>query len=251
MKNLNLTCFIYPLISVAILSVTPLSVIAAQINYQFTAAILNVAVDNGSGIYSGTAVDDLFTGSFRYSSDPNDSFLVENFPTQVSSDWLFKGGSFGGMISNGTTSTNTTGVRVGTDSNFAVEVGAESVLFNDALVALGKSPIANIAGTLFDVWDTNSENFDNNGDPLGGVSFGVSLISFNTALYTGSDFEPIPLSLLGYDIPLFFLGELDANGVEIFSAYGILNTTVVPIPAAVWLFGSGILGLVGKKRLSR
>jgi hypothetical protein len=39
-------------------------------------------------------------------------------------------------------------------------------------------------------------------------------------------------------------------GVVAFSMAGALNTTeaVVPVPAAVWLFGSGLLGLAGVAR---
>ena len=39
-----------------------------------------------------------------------------------------------------------------------------------------------------------------------------------------------------------------ASEVVALSMVGALNTTVVPVPAAVWLFGSGLLGLVGIAR---
>ena len=41
--------------------------------------------------------------------------------------------------------------------------------------------------------------------------------------------------------------ESDAN-TQINAGYG---TTVIPVPAAVWLFGSGLLGLVGVARRKR
>ena len=45
---------------------------------------------------------------------------------------------------------------------------------------------------------------------------------------------------LGYDF------DLDGNATAISTS--VLNTSVVPVPAAAWLFGSGLLGLVGIAR---
>lgn len=58
---------------------------------------------------------------------------------------------------------------------------------------------------------------------------------------TGLDPSPFPRSVTYY-----FYGETVNNtGIE---DIGSLTTTVVPVPAAVWLFGSGLLGLVGVAR---
>jgi hypothetical protein len=43
----------------------------------------------------------------------------------------------------------------------------------------------------------------------------------------------------------------DARGVVALSMVGALNTTPIPIPAAVWMFGSGLIGLVGIARRRR
>ena len=43
----------------------------------------------------------------------------------------------------------------------------------------------------------------------------------------------------------FYLGDGDKIGVSKVELYGV---SAVPIPAAVWLFGSGLLGLVGVAR---
>ena len=45
---------------------------------------------------------------------------------------------------------------------------------------------------------------------------------------------------LGYDF------DLDGNATAI--STDIINASVVPVPAAVWLFGSGLIGLVGVAR---
>ena len=47
------------------------------------------------------------------------------------------------------------------------------------------------------------------------------------------------------------LEDMDLAGVDAGMALVDANSTVVPIPAAVWLFGSGLLGLVGFSRLKR
>jgi hypothetical protein len=41
---------------------------------------------------------------------------------------------------------------------------------------------------------------------------------------------------------------LDSIGLTSINSYYLIETTAVPIPAAVWLFGSGILGLIGIAR---
>ena len=35
------------------------------------------------------------------------------------------------------------------------------------------------------------------------------------------------------------------------SMVGAVNTTVIPVPAAVWLFGSGLMGLIALARRKR
>jgi hypothetical protein len=76
----------------------------------------------------------------------------------------------------------------------------------------------------------------------------VGLVTLDTSLYTGYDFEPFPRDLQDYDLAIFFVEERLDNEI-VFEAYGFLNAgTVVPIPAAIWLFGSGLLGLIGIAR---
>jgi len=42
--------------------------------------------------------------------------------------------------------------------------------------------------------------------------------------------------------------QMTAEKVVALSMVGAINYTVVPVPAAVWLFGSGLIGLVGVAR---
>jgi hypothetical protein len=63
-------------------------------------------------------------------------------------------------------------------------------------------------------------------------------------VYGGSDISSANIDYLhtaelGYTLP---------TGVSFTSASGLFLTSTVPIPAAIWLFGSGMLGLIGVAR---
>ena len=45
-----------------------------------------------------------------------------------------------------------------------------------------------------------------------------------------------------------FAGVDAATGLNDGLGFELINTTVVPVPAAVWLFGSGLIGLIGLAR---
>ncbi len=62
-----------------------------------------------------------------------------------------------------------------------------------------------------------------------------------------TSFGPIPTSeSVDSDIGITIHFSLSAGDVAAFTS--IFNVTPVPVPAAVWLFGSGLLGLVGVAR---
>jgi hypothetical protein len=82
----------------------------------------------------------------------------------------------------------------------------------------------------------------------GRIEIGVSYIlvpgAFSGTAMSNYPFNPSDL-LLG----LFFIVEEDNRGTEIYNALGKLQP--VPVPAAFWLFGSGLLGLVSISRRRR
>ena len=116
-------------------------------------------------------------------------------------------------------------------------------------------------------------NFDTNegtievigGIAILGIADGTTLLSgtFSDWTYLGSgNFfgsgidtkDPLLLGALGvalntqFDFFGFSLGFAAENGVLTAISTDIKNTEVVPVPAAVWLFGSGLIGLVGVAR---
>jgi hypothetical protein len=105
---------------------------------------------------------------------------------------------------------------------------------------------------------------------VGGLDFGADPAGFSnnfehTKLIIGSDAHVFLQDLFdngnrsaGNDEALYVdtlifsdsLGQLNLNGLNIYYNNLVGNTSqiinqVVPIPAAAWLFGSGLLGLVG------
>ena len=78
-------------------------------------------------------------------------------------------------------------------------------------------------------------------------------------LFYGYPLEgPAPLAAtsaslgLGYDINGNYIGGTPFDGIRglinIGSGNSLVVTSVVPVPAAVWLFGSGLFGLIGIAR---
>jgi len=75
-------------------------------------------------------------------------------------------------------------------------------------------------------------------------------ISTSTPFGSASDntsFGPLPLSeAVDTSIGITIRFSLSAGDIAAFTS--VFNVTPVPVPAAIWLFGSGLLGLVGVAR---
>ncbi len=95
-------------------------------------------------------------------------------------------------------------------------------------------------------WFAVAFNSGFTGNPIGGQIpqyFDIQLDDPNTVLQSGV----LPLS---YDISSFGNDRSNINFPDDLNRldFTVLSITAVPIPAAVWLFGSGLLGLVGLAR---
>jgi len=95
-------------------------------------------------------------------------------------------------------------------------------------------------GTLLGTLDLFTNNVANNcsGDPLGGP--GDPLGQFCNWDIASLGFSDIAKSI-------DFSGTVNQVAFDNIT-FGSVNPAVVPVPAAVWLFGSGLLGLVGISR---
>lgn len=118
--------------------------------------------------------------------------------------------------------------------------------------------------------DTVFGNWDNDGDTglfggVQGLDTGVGLFLRESPECTGApcalemtatprDTPPLEIPLLASEEEHFLSVDYagQANALESTSEYDLTITfgmaTVVPIPAALWLFGSGLLGLIGVAR---
>ena len=72
----------------------------------------------------------------------------------------------------------------------------------------------------------------------------------------GAAFEqalPSPM-LVGLDTGLYLVniwGDLEAGLTDLTHNYGVRLTSVIPVPAAVWLFGTAMVGLFGLRRKNK
>ena len=79
---------------------------------------------------------------------------------------------------------------------------------------------------------------------FGGIANGLTLVG--SLSFTGAALGTSLLTMADNEYPAG--SWYDASGNLISMDYGCCGLVVVPVPAAVWLFGSGLLGLVGLSR---
>jgi len=87
---------------------------------------------------------------------------------------------------------------------------------------------------------------------INGIAFGnfngiadtVTLVG--TLSFTGLSVGVSPITMATNDLPAGDWYDVDSNLMDV--VYGDAEINVVPVPAAVWLFGTGLLGLIGVAR---
>lgn len=140
--------------------------------------------------------------------------------------------------------------------NVTIDLGFGQAITNGtgadiALFFLSEQSTNEVNVTIGGVSNTNPLSFGNVYDAGGNLQVAVgltpspvyfSVIEINLDDYglAAGDAMSVPLSVN--------LIQNDSNIAVSLSMVGSLNSTVVPVPAAVWLFGSGLIGLVGVVR---
>jgi hypothetical protein len=198
-----------------------------------------IVTNEPGGRYSGSSLGQLFTLNITYGleSEATTNLL---FP----GDYDFAIPPFGGSITNGTTITTGSPSPAG-----IVQVSVVDGLILDAdNAALVNSIFGTVLtpGTAVDVSDIDTQ-FEIEGG--GQIVFGLAFPSFDNMAYTGVDFANFGPESGNTDGAFFFIAEENANGDVLFEGYG--RATVVPLPAGVWLLGTGVIALAARARSRR
>lgn len=227
--------------------------VASAASTSFSGTLIDVSEPGGSAttpVFTGAAVDDRFFGNFVYGNIAGlaDSITME--PNEV--DWEFIGAPWSAFLNNGSVGVSGSEVYVNIQDDKALD--AEEAAFVSDLLGF------NVAeGTLADVWsvgalstgafeqDLDLTDNDDTEELFNGSLFELAYLSLDTDTIANLSYNPNPPALSEVDIAIFSIQEADAAGDVIFDAIGIVDTTVIPVPAAIWLFGSA-LGLLGWTR---
>jgi len=208
----------------------------APLTFSWSGDILEVFEDTGTTRFSGTQVSDAFSGSFVYDTLPG---------TQLSGcdstvcEWLWDDPQNVGAISGGPGPVDGVFLIVENDQDLS-ENPEDLEIINSIL-----DPDID-ENTPFDLWELSSDLFSE-GDLL---FFSVVYITTDTsAIADASIFDAMPpfdaMTPSAGRAAAFVIQEDTADGS--FFAVGLLDAveiTAIPVPAAVWLFGSA-LGLLG------
>jgi hypothetical protein len=190
----------------------------------------------GSGIvgdgYMGVIDFTLSGGSLTVSSFSQDSYLATAGGTfYLRSTNL---GTMGGSIDgSGNVSFDSTG-RVGVAASFASTLGEQPWNIDNAT-----GQTAPVTG-LYVPWTTGSSSNGKKGLSAGFTMTGTPLSDAGAGVWTGTLVSAGNIGSLW--------GSFDNTQYSELFNVKIVSTSAVPVPAAVWLFGSGLVGLVGIAR---
>ncbi len=207
------------------------------------------SVTGGDGFYDGTnlvsganLMDLAFTPNGITDKDPTSAgaTFISTLPSQST-----PGADYNGVtIDLGFSSSRTIN---GTGSDLAlfflfdqINFNVINVTINDVTNTLTSSSFAavmDLAGT-----QQVGYNIPWNGETVNDVLLTVAELDLTDfGLVSGATINSLAITMTQDDV-------VDTIQVATLSLVGSLNTTAVPVPAAVWLFGSGLLGLVGVAR---
>ena len=200
-----------------VMAVIPFGVHAAIIN--FSGQLDYIQYDNGSAVFSGVPISSEFEGAF------DDEIYSGIIWTMIDSLPLLA--PFGCNIA-------ADGLDIVNDKVLV----QEDVQFLNPIYGSEKFSEGDIIDLI---------NFENDSSTLsnGRIEVGVSYI-FDYSTFSDDDLSNYPFNPESLEFALFFIYEEDSSGKGIYYAGGQLDP--VPVPSAVWLLGSGLIGFVGVRR---
>lgn len=211
---------------------------ATHLNVTYSGDINFVLADDGTGMFSGIGTGDIVTNIFNYGVNDSDAVITADSPGITGeTDYLFSGSPYSSSVSSGAISagTNDAGIVISNDNPIGINPPDTTGLAE--LSSLAGFTISQ--GDPFDGWSTEASS--------GNLTYGATIFSFSDLSWTADElYIPIPSST--GDIMAFFIAETNAAGDLIYFALGEVDNiafSAVPLPGALWLFGSGMLSLIG------
>lgn len=211
----------------------------------FFGPLLTVFEDDGTGAFAGSTTGTPFAGEITYGDSAAEAFEITIEPNEAGFEFL----GFFASLSDGTTVITGSETFITIQDNFRLDEDEAEL----ASLLLGETVAP---GTLADSWaasaiqagafetDPNPNDGDDEELLFNGVLFDVIYFSLDTDLIDSTAYDPIPPGLDEVDLAIYQILEGDSEGNVIFAAVGQVESTVIPVPAAAWLFGSAI-GLLG------
>ncbi len=223
----------------AILALSFSSAQAAFINdNNIVISIVNNDIDGKSMLIdTNILAQDVMQGTVTtFTSNTDLTAAISNFITGGTKVMFWAGGRWKDGLSNNVISTDVpfttkNAIDAFSDSGLPNFISlANTDVFKAATVGLTESWVVDIpAGNTAHFINPNTNGF------VGSVQLGVD----GLFTHSNSDF------FTGVNSYALSSWRLDTDGTL---TYGVPAVSAVPIPAAVWLFGSGLLGLVGVAR---
>lgn len=185
------------------------SVSAATMSYQFTGIVTGVA----PALIGGFDIDEILVGRFD----------VDTIGTQQVTRTIYQA--------------NNLTITIG--GNYVITGTSGSMIVTDNLDLSGGTKLDGIT-----VYFSNSSMPTVFGDPVNGSSPGYFDIQLD---WFGNG--PLSTQALPFIVPIDS-GELDRSNINFPSdserlSYKLTSMSAVPIPASIWLFASGLFGLIG------
>ena len=181
---------------------------------SFNGKLSFVEIDTG-GVYSGTSLGTDFSGVID----------DEYFDGHITQGTILT--NFGCCIAAGGLSIDNDIILVEEDANFLNSI-------------LGVSQYS--AGDMVDGVNIEGDALTSSG---GRIEIGLSYILDSNSFFN-TDLSNYPFDPANVEVALFFIFEEDSTGTEVYSAGGPISS--VPLPASIWLLGSGLIGLVRLKK---